>query len=159
MLSLDIGCSKTKRGNIGVDIKKQVNIDVQANAEQLPFQTEVFDLCSIFMCIEHVDFPKQVLQEIKRVLKTNGKVYGSVPLHSKMTFFQLKQILLFRLNFAYNIHKCLKSGDHKWQFSIEGTKQLLRNVGLKGDVWLYRKFPYLDGEIHFIAYKKEEVIL
>jgi ubiquinone/menaquinone biosynthesis C-methylase UbiE len=158
MLSLDIGCSISKQGDVGIDIKKQVNIDVQANAEKLPFKSEIFDNCTIFMCLEHVNFPKQVLSEIKRVLKNNGKLYGSVPLHSKMTFFQFKQILLLRFKFAYNIHRCLLEGDHKWQFSLEGTKQLLENIGFKGVVWVERKFPYLDGEIHFVAYPQEVIL-
>jgi len=93
-----------------------------------------------------------LLLEMKRVLKIHGHVSGSVPEHSKMTFYQLKQILLLRLRFAYAVHQSLLAGEHKWQYSVAGLSLLLKRLGFSNiDVYVVRKFPFLDGEIHFKA--------
>lgn len=51
----------------------------QVNGEQLAFPDECFDVVSSFECIEHVNNPKKMLAEIRRVLKPNGFAVISTP--------------------------------------------------------------------------------
>lgn len=68
---------------VGVDIYKEA-IDygnkryktiklIQGDAQQLPFPNEFFDLIICTEVLEHVTFPKKVLNEIERVLTPGGK--------------------------------------------------------------------------------------
>ena len=68
---------------MGVDIYKEA-IDygnkryktiklIQGDAQQLPFPNEFFDLIICTEVLEHVTFPKKVLNEIERVLTPGGK--------------------------------------------------------------------------------------
>lgn len=51
----------------------QINFK-KAEAEKLPFKNNQFDLILCYETIEHVRGPKKALQEMKRVLKQNGKL-------------------------------------------------------------------------------------
>ncbi|MBM3845646.1 MAG: class I SAM-dependent methyltransferase [Verrucomicrobia bacterium] len=95
---LDIGC---RSGNLtqhycegnevtGVDIdRKALELFrdrlglpghwVDVDAEPLPFSDASFDVVVMTEVMEHLRFPKQVLQEIRRVLRPGGRFVGSVP--------------------------------------------------------------------------------
>jgi ubiquinone/menaquinone biosynthesis C-methylase UbiE len=53
-----------------------------ASANDLPFNDNHFSLISCQQVLEHVDSPKQVLVEMKRVLKPGGFVHITVPSYS-----------------------------------------------------------------------------
>jgi len=92
---LDVGCASgwflsnisrqyPKAHCYGIDIydkaitygkKKYPHITFKiADAHRLPFDKETFDLIISTESLEHVDNPKDVLLEMKRVLKKNGRV-------------------------------------------------------------------------------------
>jgi SAM-dependent methyltransferase len=95
---LDIGCRDCKltryysKGNLVIgsdidfdallyckdgEINNLINIDITYG---LPFIDQIFDVVVCGELLEHVMIPDIILSEIKRVLKKNGKVIGSVPL-------------------------------------------------------------------------------
>jgi SAM-dependent methyltransferase len=99
---LDVGCGKgencffllqkSPNGKIyGVDLSKE-NIAwakskygskikfKSSKAENLPFDNSFFDIVYCYEVLEHVADLKKSLNEIKRVLKKNGKFIFSVPL-------------------------------------------------------------------------------
>ncbi len=53
--------------------------EVLADARDLPFQNNTFDMALLFQVLEHVDAPEAVLKEAARVLKPNGILVISVP--------------------------------------------------------------------------------
>lgn len=55
---------------------------VRARAEDLPFQSESFDLVCMFDVIEHVERDDRVLEECARVLAPGGTIAISVPAHA-----------------------------------------------------------------------------
>jgi ubiquinone/menaquinone biosynthesis C-methylase UbiE len=51
----------------------------QGRAEELPFPDQSFDFVNASEVIEHVQDPDRMLKELRRVLRSNGKAYMSVP--------------------------------------------------------------------------------
>ena len=107
--------------------------------QSLPFEDNSFDVVVMAEVLEHLPYPNITLGEIKRVLKTNGKFIGNLPLayHLKDRW----QIIRGR--------RLLISGDptHLQFLSYEDVKKLISNffnieeiVILKGGK-LSKKFP------------------
>ena len=74
---LDIGCGWRKRGNIGLDYGRfaygrKTCLDVQGDAEQLPFKSETFDKITTTNVFEHILNVFDFLKECCRVLKPSG---------------------------------------------------------------------------------------
>jgi ubiquinone/menaquinone biosynthesis C-methylase UbiE len=71
---LDVGCGKCKRGDIGLDFDKECNPDVLADAHNLPFKSNIFNVVICSHVLEHSSRYSEILMEIHRVLKDNGMV-------------------------------------------------------------------------------------
>lgn len=107
--------------------------------QSLPFEDNSFDVVVMAEVLEHLPYPNITLGEIKRVLKTNGKFIGNLP-------------LAYHLNDRWQIirgRRLLISGDptHLQFLSYEDVKKLISNffnieeiVILKGGK-LSKKFP------------------
>ena len=52
---------------------------VVANADDLPFQDEFFDIVTLAWVLEHLESPEQVFRGISRVLKPHGTVFFLTP--------------------------------------------------------------------------------
>lgn len=64
---------------IAVDLQPTILVNVIANAEQLPFAKEEFDLVLCTQMLEYATDPSQVVTEIYRVLRPGGWLLLSVP--------------------------------------------------------------------------------
>ncbi len=64
---------------INLDICPGENIDIVCDAAEMPFSDGSFDLVVCQAVLEHVENPKKVVSEIKRVLKGKGLFYCTVP--------------------------------------------------------------------------------
>lgn len=79
---LDLGCGKKKRpGSIGVDISDRHDADVihDLNITPYPFENCSIDKIYLDNCLEHLDSPISVLEEMWRILKVNGAIEIMVP--------------------------------------------------------------------------------
>lgn len=90
---LDFGCGSKPYESLfthaksysGVDIEgaghdhKHSKIDFFYDGKKLPFSDAEFDAVLCFEVLEHVFNPEDILPEIHRVLKSNGKLLLSVP--------------------------------------------------------------------------------
>jgi len=84
--NLGHGITDANRPSILLDINreyliKQNGSKIQANGVSLPFPSESMDLITLFEVIEHVPEmdSELMLQEVKRVIKPNGKIILSTP--------------------------------------------------------------------------------
>lgn len=90
---LDVGAGECKYGAllpgrtyIGADLVFSSDrhdfslIDVVSEASNLPFKSGTFDVVLNMVVMEHVPDPGQVVAEMARVLKPNGKIYALIPL-------------------------------------------------------------------------------
>ena len=67
------------RRYVAIDLRPTPVIDVIANAEQIPFGSDQFDLVICTQVLEYVREPAAVIQEIHRVLKPGGRLLLSAP--------------------------------------------------------------------------------
>lgn len=101
---LDAGCGtglilrNLPKGSIGIDINpkniKKAKIHapfakiVEADIEKLPFSNNSFSTIICTEVIEHQPNPSQAIKELKRVLKKDGILIGSVPSKSPIWFLR-----------------------------------------------------------------------
>lgn len=91
---LEVGCGSSKKGGlikeiveknnckwIGVDIKKTDLVTHACNVNCMPFDNNSFDCVIGSQTFEHWRKPRKALKEIHRVLKPDGKVYLTAPIH------------------------------------------------------------------------------
>jgi ubiquinone/menaquinone biosynthesis C-methylase UbiE len=78
---LDVGCGdnrlvrKNGKGT-GIDITPYTNVDrVCKDFSELPFQDGEFEAVTIIAALNYFDRPVEVLREIRRVLKPDGRLY------------------------------------------------------------------------------------
>jgi SAM-dependent methyltransferase len=64
---------------IGVDMEIGPNVDVVANANNLPFENNSFDIIVSISCFEHDDMFWVTFLEMCRVLKNDGYIYINAP--------------------------------------------------------------------------------
>jgi SAM-dependent methyltransferase len=88
---------------VGFDIYGSENVQLIADAHQIPFADGTFDAVVIQAVLEHVLEPSVVVAEIWRVLKPNGYVYAETP------FLQNVH------EGAYDFTRFTESG-HRWLF-------------------------------------------
>jgi len=62
-------------------LKSRGGIALSGEITALPFDDQTFDLVAAFDVIEHVEDERRVFAELTRVLKENGRLVFSVPLH------------------------------------------------------------------------------
>ncbi len=82
ILMLDLGCGNKKRtGTVGVDTNTRVEADVRHDLNEFPypFESQTVDRVYIDNCLEHLDDPMRVMEEIHRMLKPGGEVKVIVP--------------------------------------------------------------------------------
>lgn len=143
--ALDIGCGEQKRGDIGVDLKSTSQVDVVADAHNLPFQSQIFGRCYAFALLEHVDNPLIVLEEIRRVLKVEGELEILVPTDSRLRSDYVVLILSLHFRHLLQEYKAMKSGQHKWQYSEEFLARILNIVGFQVNKMYRPALPLING--------------
>ena len=96
---LDVGCGRGqfmelnpyKKEIIGLEVEKQSqheNIIIGDATKKLPFPDNTFDTVTLFHVLEHFDKPMKALIEIKRIIKSNGRIVIVVPNYSYRHFYE-----------------------------------------------------------------------
>jgi methionine biosynthesis protein MetW len=141
---LDVGCGRglllplllRKKCEVaGIDAKaqKEVNkgfsaylqLDLEQNPE-IPYPDESFDVIILADFIEHIRNTTSLLAEVRRVLKTEGKVIVS---SGNIALWLYRLLLLFG-NFPY-ARKGILDETHVHLYTLSNLSQLMRQVGFK----------------------------
>jgi len=130
-------------------------VDVIGDAHNLPFKNNSFDLVIIQAVLEHVKYPKKVVDEIYRVLKKKGFVYAEVPfmqgVHSRPYDFQ--RYTLYGLQTLFEKYKLVKSGVLTGPTAsvIWVVREYLSLFFSFNNKYLYYFFNFIFGWIFFPA--------
>lgn len=77
---IELGCGSTGvAGTIGVDGRRTVQTSAVCDVRHACFRTGVADEVYSFCVLEHLDDPYQLLDEVVRILKPDGRAYLRVP--------------------------------------------------------------------------------
>jgi len=137
---LDVGCGWEARflksvepyisSGTGVDFKapdfdsrKLKTITVTLN-DKLPFEDNSFDVVSLMAVLEHLEKPLDILKEIRRVLRKEGVLVGTVP--SKAA----KPVLEF-LSYKFGIVNEAEIRDHKQYFNKKDLAAIFAEAGFE----------------------------
>jgi SAM-dependent methyltransferase len=122
LISLDLGCGETPRGDYNVDCFIPNSIPknfILANTERLPFKKKSFDIVYSFYNIEHITNPAEYLKKIYEISKKeiyivtdNSEWVGDI-------FFRL-------IGSGRIYHK-----EHCFKWSKEYMENLLKRIGIK----------------------------
>ncbi len=164
---LDIGCSVGRIISLspskieGVDIDKKAlqiaksrgcKVQYANISEKLPFKDESFDAIFLSQVIEHLENPLFAMQEIKRVLKKNGKLVA-ITIDYKMTHYKEKNG--FWSDYTHKtpfIKESLKRVSYDaglakfrvYHFPGFGFRHLMRLGLLSKESWIkLEKFPFI----------------
>jgi len=143
---LDIGCGRgdytfffgKENKTIGIDLqdvvkKRYFNFDFQvADAIDLPFGENVFDLVISFDVIEHIKNGEKILSEAHRVLKRNGQIFFSTPNKNRLSHFLLEVIgkpVKYPLDLGVN--QDLGPITHVKEYTAKELSKLMRKAGFR----------------------------
>lgn len=101
-----------KKNNIGNNPKL-----VQADATEIPFDDNTFDVALVCDVLEHVLDPVKAMKEINRVVKKDGNIIISIP---NEMLFQLARLLTGRFP--------LRSPDHLYSIEVGDLKQYFPKI-------------------------------
>lgn len=127
------------------------NIKLGYCPEQLLFEEKQFDLICMFDVLEHIDDDEKTLVELKKLLKSNGKIFITVPsykwlfgahdkfLHHKRRYSKtrLKQLIPNELNilnisyfntFLFPIAALVRLKDKLFHSNISSTTNIPSNI-------------------------------
>lgn len=64
---------------LNLDLESGEGVDIVADCHQIPLENETMDVVLFFNVIEHVLDPRQVINDVHRVLRSSGVCYATAP--------------------------------------------------------------------------------
>ena len=152
---IDFGCGRKPYENlfnvdtyVGVDIEvsghshKLSKIDVYYDGKTIPFPDNTFESMICFEVLEHIFNPAEIVPELNRVLKPNGKILLSVPFcwneheipfdYARYSSFGIKHLLE---QHGFNVIEIHKTGNFNlvlFQLRILSIYEFLKPLGKLG---------------------------
>lgn len=79
IVNLGSGAKKIREDVIDIDFFPYPNVDIVASAYDLPFLDDSVDVIINEAVLEHTPYPAQMVAEMRRVIRTGGHIYVTVP--------------------------------------------------------------------------------
>lgn len=143
---LDIGCGWKARLLYEVEpyVREGVGIDFKAPAidhpklrtlamtleTRLPFADQSFDVVTLLAVLEHLAYPRAMLEEISRVLRPGGEVVVTVPSKAARPVLEF---LAYRLRLVSEA----EIRDHKAYYDRRSLQEIFEGTGLRIDRHAY----------------------
>lgn len=93
---LDVGCGylsdHKRREGVGLDLQRGT-CDVVGDVQCLPFRDDVFGFVYARNILEHLDDPLRALRELRRVMRSNGKISIAFPIHHNLCVDEMSKLL------------------------------------------------------------------
>lgn len=152
MRILDVGCGSgffmlmLGRGVTGLDDVENVEVcrrrglqaySVDLEKDRFPFKDESFDVATCLEVLEHLEDPRNALDEIFRVLKPNGYLLISTP-NSRMPTWQIRDFLL-RFRFISRIYMGRHLGSDRKRYDKDELRARLLGHGFRMLALCYSK--------------------
>lgn len=152
---LNLGSGRTSYGSrvVNLDLGARGGVQVCGNGERLPFRDGTFSLVLVRGVLEHVRHSGVVRDEVRRVLRTGGRVYVEVPFLQPFHLspedhrrFSLPGLCHFLSDFER-----IDAGVHMGPGSTLSwiTRELLASLLSFGSPSAYRKILALSGWLTF----------
>lgn len=131
---LDLGSSGRKWHSrmISLDLFKNGQVDIVADAAHLPFKQKCFGFILCTAVLEHVQDLTATVEEIRRCLCEGGEIFIDMPFlqpfHADPTDY--RRYTLTGLHQLFNEYHCLESGASVGPFS--GIAMILRKIAAAG---------------------------
>jgi len=161
MVSLDVGCGNRPRGDVNVDFRSspqwkryEDKLFICCDAHCLPLRSKIFDAAFCFLVLPYVHNETQVVRELNRVLKTNGRVtirHNLLLVYLRTFFKNARQ----PLNIARRIY--LYMFRHNVQNSIINTFQTRRGMAnlLRNNNFTVKEIRRINDILHIEARRKK----
>lgn len=118
IVGIDFSSERINEANLNLSSKIYVEF-INCNASKLPFESKTFDMAFSLGSFHHFNNPEEIIQETKRVLKSDGRLL--IVDHCNDYFI---------MKLLNTLHK-LKESDHNKYYSARELSSLLENNGFK----------------------------
>jgi SAM-dependent methyltransferase len=118
---LNLGCGMfKKKGFVNVDFVSACKPDVLHNLNKIPypFEDNSFSYIEANHLLEHLSSPMEVMQELRRILKPNGKLIIRVP-HFSRGFSHPEHIRGFDVSFPLYFDENFRGGYSGTSFKLQ----------------------------------------
>ena len=132
MKSLGMKCYGIEPGSFNDDFAKYNKLNIKRGSlEEIKFPSNFFDVITLNHVFEHVKSPKEVLKELKRILKPNGDLIIGIPQCDSLAF------KIFKENWVQ-----LDTPRHLFIYSPNVLKKYAENTGFKINKMRYNSTPF-----------------
>lgn len=128
-IGLEVTCLDMSERMLKIAKTKSGDIDmILGNAEGMPFRDNTFDLIVGITLIEFLDRPEKAIQEMKRVLKREGRIIlGVLNRFSLFAFYErISQNEIYANAKFYSIFELKKLGVKRWDSTLFAFKKMPR---------------------------------
>jgi SAM-dependent methyltransferase len=167
MKILDVGCGSgffmLMFGGrlIGLDDAENVEVcrrrglqayPINLEKDRFPFKNENFDIIVCLEVLEHLGDPKNVLDEIFRVLKSNGYLLLSTP-NNRAPIWRIRDLLL-RFGFISQIYMGRQLGSDQTRYSKNELEEILLSHNLEIQSSCYSRILLPHDDLLIVAKKR-----
>ncbi len=157
VLNVGGGPTREDKNVLNLNIDLFPNVEVVADAHNLPFKSNSVDSVMIAAVLEHVQNPNKVVEEAYRVLKKDGYIYAETPFlqhfHGYPNHFQ--NFTLIGHDYLFRKFKKIESGPTTGSFSTVSiltlnlvedfiSNKYLRKIIMFAVAFVLYSFKYFD---------------
>ena len=127
--------SSYAEATIGKELEDRIQFDYLSECN---YETESFDVVSLWYVLEHVTNPNMVLSEATKLTKNGGLVFIAVP---NWNYIALRRLLAASLGKQSTVH----AHEHLYQYTPKTIEKYLKKSGFEIEVKMMASPFYISG--------------